>query len=654
MSKQSKRRARIYIALIILQIVLLAVLFFVFDVNISLAVVIFIVELVLFVLLSLAFKNQLQEKSTGIRQYLGQTAEEAYLRGGIGLVSYDDEYLVTWMSDLFEQRGIDRVGHKVLSWLPEVSELLAGDADSVEVKLDENTYSISRKEDGQVLIFKDVTDEVFYKDKLEHEQLVLGLANFDNYEQSTEYVDETELSNINLAVRGPFNEYCDKYGILAKRINNSRYLLILDEEIFNQLMEDRFSIVNTVRRAAQNNDVVITLSLSFARGSDSFVELDTMASDMMDLAQARGGDQVAMQMVGEEVKFFGGSTEAAEKRSKVRVRVMSHAFRDLIQGSDNVIVCGHKNADFDCIGAAICVARMVEALHKPVSIIAKSGGIEEKLADAMQQNKEILEEEVNFITEAEALNQLGSRSLVVMVDHNAASQSNGQKVLESAEKVVIIDHHRRGSETNLQPVLAYIEAGASSTCEIVTEMIPYVSKNTDLSELDATFMLTGMVIDTQKWRVRCGARTYEAASSLRQMGADPQVADNYLKDTFDEFALKSLALSKSERYSNGVIIAPVENVMTRSLMSQVADSLLGIQGVNAAFVIANTEEETCISARSNGKMNVQLIMESMGGGGHLTSAALQREHCSIDDLKAELLESINTYFKEEDIDESDS
>ena len=375
----------------------------------------------------------------------------------------------------------------------------------------------------------------------------------------------------------------------------------------------------------------------------------------MDLVQSRGGDQVAMQSVGGEVKFYGGSSEATEKRSRVRVRVISSALRDLMMHSTNVIICGHKNADFDCIGSDLCLAQMAKALHKPVSIIAKTGGIEEKLASAMKENKDILDEEVQFITESEALNQLQDNSLVIMTDHHNKGQSNGAKVLDIAKKVVVIDHHRRSSEMGVKPILVYIEAAASSTCELVTEMIPFVSKRTDLSEVDATFMLAGMTIDTQNWRVRTGARTYEAASSLRKMGANPQDANRYLKDTFQEFAMKSLALSNSERYSHGIIIAPVEEEgMTRSLMSQVADNLLNIQSVNAAFVIANTDNQTAISARSNGTINVQRIMESMGGGGHLSGAAVQREKQDIHASKAELIAAIEQYFKEEAVDESNT
>jgi c-di-AMP phosphodiesterase-like protein len=334
---------------------------------------------------------------------------------------------------------------------------------------------------------------------------------------------------------------------------------------------------------------------------------------------------------------------------------MSHALRDLIQQSSNVIICGHKNADFDCIGSAICLSRICSSLHKQVCIIARTGGIEEKLEGAMKANEEILKKEVNFVTEGEAINQLQDNSLVIMTDHHNVRQSNGAKLLEQARKVVVIDHHRRSTDMGVKPVLIYIEAGASSTCELLTEMIPYMSQRTNLSDIDASFMLAGMIIDTQRWRVRTGSRTYDAASVLRKYGADPQTAYDWLRDTFDEFTVKSMAMATAERYPGGVIIAPIrEKNMTRSLMSQVADSLLTIQSVQASFVIAQSGSDTCISARSGGRINVQRIMETMGGGGHLSAAAVQRPKSSVDALKAELIAAVEKYLKEEAADESDS
>lgn len=602
------------------------------------------------------FEKQAEEQSRGVRNILGDSAEEALLAGELGMVIYDDSYVITWMSELFSKRDINKIGRKILTWIPEADDLISGRSDMVTVQIDDYVFELRRKDNLPLLYFRDITRQAQAEQHYSEERIVIGMACFDNYEESTQFEDEADVANINNAVKAPLTEYCRSYGILLKRLSNARYLLVLNEKVFAQLNADHFSVLNRVRKAAQKMDVSITLSMAFARGTGHYEELDEMVANLMDLAQTRGGDQVAVQTAGEDVKYFGGSSEAAEKRSRVRVRVMSHTLRDLVQKSSNVIICGHKNADFDCMGSAICLAQMCKALNKQAVIIAKTGGIEEKLKAAMDEHAEELRQEISFVTESEALNQLQSNTLVIMTDHHNIKQSNGAKVLENARKIVVIDHHRRATDMGVKPVLIYIEAGASSTCELLAEMLPYVSGRVDLSELDATIMLTGMIVDTNRWRYRTGSRTYDAASALRKMGADIQMANEFLKDSYTEFEIKSAVTAQSEKYDHGVVIAPVKDrVITRSLMSQVADNLLNIQDVQAAFVIANTgDNETAISARSTRAVNVQVIMERMHGGGHMTAAAMQRSRCSIDDLKQELLQTIDQYFKEEKQDESDS
>lgn len=656
MQQKMAKVRKVLLVAILIQIVLLAVLFiFNLDKSIFPGIAILIVEAVLFIYIMDRFENVYQEQATGVKSVLGKTAKDAYLYGGVGIVAYDDEHVITWMSDLFEERGINRVGRKVLVWLPEAEGLMNGNADRTNVQLDDRIYEVTKKEDQSILFFRDITDLNNYRLAYEEERTVVGMASLDNYEESTQYEDEAVVSAINVAVRTPFTDYCKEHGILVRRINNYRYLLVLNEKIFSDLVADHFSILNTVRKAAQKNDVSITLSMAFARGTDNFEILDNMVTKSMDLAQSRGGDQVAVQVAGEDVKFFGGSTEATEKRSRVRVRVMAHTLRELILRSSNVIICGHKEQDFDCMGSALGMATLVRSLKKPVVIIEKTGGVEEKLKHVLTVNKETLQEDFTFVSEGEALNQLQEKTLVIMVDHHSAKQSNGQKVLEEATNIAIIDHHRRSTEMGIKPTFVYLEAGASSASELITELVPYVSRRATISELVATIMLAGMTIDTNRFRMRTGVRTYEAASALRRMGADPLEADEYLKDSYEEFSEKTEIMAMSKSYPHHVVITPVySKVLSRTMISKIADSLLEIQDVDAAFVIAkNTDGMTGISARSNGNVNVQVIMEAMGGGGHMTAAAMQSDE-KVEAIEKQLKEKIEAYFEEADTDESDT
>ena len=653
--KMSRIKQIVFVALAI-QLAVIILLQLIFKINILPGILVLIVEALITVYLLDYFQSANEEESIGLEKYLGGSYAEAYLVGGVGMMNYDENYVITWQSELFKERGLDRIGSKLLTWLPEANDIISGETEKVSVTIDQYVYEVSKRENAPTIFFKDITLLNKYRGKYNEEHVVLGLASFDNYEESTMYADDADIANINATIRTPLNEYFQKFGVFLRRLNNNRYLLVLNEKIYREIAADRFSILNIVRKASQKAEVSITLSMAFAKGSSNFAELDETVTKLMDLAQTRGGDQVAIQVVGEDVKYFGGSTEAAEKRSRVRVRVMAHALRDLIQHSSNVIICGHKNADFDCIGSAICLSKMASAFNKPVSIIAKTGGIEEKLDAAMKGNEKELAEDITFVTEGEAINQLKDDTLVIMTDHHNILQSNGAKLLEMAERIVVIDHHRRSTDMGVKPILIYIEAGASSTCEILTEMIPFVSSKVDISELEATFMLAGMTIDTRKWRERTGVRTYDAASALRKLGADPQVAYDYLKDTYDEFVLKSAIMNASERYPDGIVIAAVENEkITRSIMSQVADSLLSIQDVKAAFVIAQDKNTgiNSISARSNGEINVQAIMEAMHGGGHMTAAATQRKDATVKELKEELIDIIEQQKKEAE-DESNS
>ncbi len=637
--------------LIIVTIVEALLLFFFragLDRMILPAVIILIIQVAAYFYLTERFESMMEEQAIGVRDALGVTAEKAFLFGEIGLLMYDDDYVITQMSELFEQRGLNHVGSKVLSWLPEVDPLISGQGDTATVQLDERMYEITRREDEPVLIFRDITEQHNAMLSYSEERPVIGIAVLDNYDEVTQYEDDASLSNINAAVRTPLTDYFRERGILLKRISNSRYYMVLNEKMFSDLVSDHFSILNTIRRSAAKQDLAISLSMAFARGTERLEELDEIAVKLIDLAQSRGGDQVVVQQAGGEVKYFGGSSEATEKRSRVRVRVMANTFRELISRSSNVIICGHRNMDFDCVGSAIGVARAATALNKQVCIIGKTGGIEEKLAKVLAENAEELNQEVRFVTESEAINQLQANTLTVMVDHHNIKQSNGSKLLESASKIAIIDHHRRSTEMGVKPVLVYIEAGASSACELITEMMPYISSRIEISELAANIMLAGMTIDTNRFHVRTGARTFEAAAALRKLGADPMQVDDYLKDTYDELTLKASCMSKAKRHDNAIITIPYKDgVLTRSLMSQVADQMLEIQGIDAVFVIADdTEGETAISARSNGKVNVQRIMEAIGGGGHMTAAAVQRKRCDIDELERELLAQTEEYFRE--------
>ncbi len=600
------------------------------------------------------YNGDSKKRMLAVSEIVTSEVSEALTIGNVGLLTYDSNYVITWMSEFFEERKMNYISKKLLLWIPEVNELFRGEVDKIDVMIDDINFEITRKNDKQVLYFQDVTQSKKLQKTYDDEQLVLGIIHLDNYDETTLYLEEHEVANINSNIRQPLFEWCRNNDMLVKRLKSDRFLVVLNEKTFINIANDRFSILKQTRSRSLDLDVAITLSMAFARGSNDLLELDDMVSALLGLAQSRGGDQVAYRKKGEEVKYFGGSSEALEKRSRVRVRIMANALKGLITKASNVIIVGHKEMDFDCLGAALAMSSIVQAYEKPVSIVFKTGGIEEKLNAVCEDEKVKLNERHRLITESEALNQLVKDTLVIMVDHHNTLVSNGANVLSKAKKIVTIDHHRRSADIKVNPVLIYIEAGASSTCELIAEFVPYLSSEVEIEDVEANIMLAGITVDTNRFRVRTGSRTFEASSMIRKWGADPLVVNEYLKDEYSEFEMKNDVLKYCQRLDDGMVVAAVENKkLSRSMMSQVADMILMVKDVKASFVIAMcTDNQVAISSRSNGEVNVQIIMEKMHGGGHLTAAALQRDNETVSDLKDELIQVIKEYTMEEKANES--
>ena len=649
-------RLKIQVGVIIFaQLIILGVIAY-FDLRfVVVATIVLIIEGVLLFYVITSYDKEANQKIISISRILGSDAKDAFLFGEIGLVTYDDNINITWMSELFEEREIQLIGEKVTSWLPETSVLFQGDQDRIIVEYDECFYEITRRSDAQILFFKDVTNEHDLEISYENEKVVLGMIHLDNYEETTQYEEEQTISFIDSQIKQPIVDWAKKHGMFIRRVKADRYLVVLNERIYSAIAEERFSILNHTRTQSQENDISITLSMAFARGTDDFSKLDEMVNGLLELAQSRGGDQVAIKKYGEDVKYFGGRSEALEKRSRVRVRVMAQTLRDLIQKSSRVIIVGHKNMDFDCMGSALGMSRIVATYQKPVSIVCLTGGIEEKLTGALAKYQDILETRHDFINQEEALEMLDEDTLVIMVDHHNVEQSNSGELIGKANKVVVVDHHRRQSDFTFNPVMVYIETSASSVSELVTEFFPYQITRVDVAAEEATIMFTGILIDTLRFKNRTGYRTFEAAAELKKHGADPIESDNLLKDDYQEFELKTSIMKYSERRDHNIIVTPFyeSKVISRAMLSQVADSTLEIQGVEATFVIAYVKEnQVAISARSTGKINVQVIMERMQGGGHFTAAALQRDGTSIEAVVEELNKTLEDYFKEDTEDES--
>ncbi len=595
------------------------------------------------------FDKALAKRSLTLSQIIGEEASQAFVFGNIGILTYDGNLNVTWANDFLMSRFEMIMGKQISSWLPETQALFNSEAEMVTVTVDAYTYEIGKKEDGQTLFFRDITDTHALKELSTNQQMVIGYIHLDNYEETALYSDDKTTGQIDTNIRQRIIEWARGQGILVRRLRTNRLMLVLNQQLFETMIQDHFSIMNIVHEEAAKLDVAITLSIGFGKGSNDVQMLDEMALNALELAQSRGGDQIAIKAYDQEVQYLGGSSQAQEKRSKVRARIIGQTLKDLIHKSDNVILVGHKEMDFDCMGSAIAMSNIIRSNGKDAYIVL-AGGIEEKLNRAYLEYQEELKRNCVFIDEAQAIRLTQPKSMVIMLDHHNANQSSVPNLVTKSKRVVVIDHHRRNQDFTFDPMMVYTETAASSCCELVTELIPYQPKHLDLTKEEATMILTGVMIDTNRFRNRTGSRTFEVASMLKQYGADPLKADEFLKDDYQTFELKAKLFSNITIDGHSMAITSLQSeTVSRSVMSQTADSMLAIKGVEASFVVAKDDnDQVAVSARSNGNVNVHVIMEKMNGGGHFTAAGLQRSNTTVSEVLAELKAVLQHNVDEED------
>lgn len=623
------------------------------KVNIVLPAIIYIVFVITIIIILYVLSLRKKEDIDEIVNNLSASTSLALNEGKIGILVYDENFNISFVSEMFKEKHIDRTGEKLLSWLPDLQDILNGNAEHTTVVINDDKYEVSKKSDSYALIFKDISKEYDLEKKIEDEAYVLGLCNFDNYDETNE--NEDTITYVNANIKIPVIEYFKEYGIVYRTLRNNRLQLILNYSKYQQLLKDRFSILNVVRKQAKNADLEITLSMAFALGYEDLLELDEQTSSLLELAQTRGGDQVVIKENGKDAIFYGGSSEARESRSKVKVRVMANTLKNLLKKANNVFIVGHIDADADCLGSMLAMATITKEFNDNVSVITESGSIEQTTKEVLNAYKKELSENINFISENEALVKTNENTVVIMCDHHSLDQTNCKTLLKQATNVAIIDHHRRKEDLDVAATLLYVEASASSTCEIVSEFFAYVPR-IEISDALANFMYLGIVIDTNHFRVRTGTRTFEAARLLRNLGADPSVVEELLQEPYINVKKRTELINAAVRYTNNILITCIEKgEYPRSIASQACDTLIQTRDIAAVFVICYSEsDEGIITARSKGDINVQVILEKMDGGGHMYAAGLQRKGALVTDLKTELIKNIEDYLIEKKEQENES
>lgn len=503
------------------------------------------------------------------------------------------------------------------------------------------------------LYVQDITGLETLRNSYKLSRTVLAYIQIDNYDEVIQGLDEAARTALLLSVNQQLDNWMKSLGGFMRRVSDDLYIVILERKALDKAIAARFDILDKVRQLHSANRLPVTLSMGVAVADcQSMSDLGTQAQAGLDLALGRGGDQVAVQ-IGGKTQFFGGRAKAVEKHTRVKARVVAHAIREIMDGADAVFVMGHHNEDFDCFGASMGVAKMARQLGKPVKIVLSdmNEGIG-KFSDILKENEEYQDIIVraNDLVNVTALNPV-----LVVVDTHIPHLVATPALLERIHRVIVIDHHRRSEHFIKNPLLVYIEPASSSSSELVTELLMYFSDNLVLSRVEATALYSGLVVDTKNFAVQTGVRTFDAAAYLRRSGADPVMVRHLFRTDYETTVALAKAEARSEFYQGGLIVSTCPELISNGqvIAAQVADSLLRIENVRMSIVVFQLTEDTVgISARSTGELNVQVIMEAFGGGGHQNVAGAQIKGGDVEDIKQKAIEIAKKYIEEFDQDES--
>jgi c-di-AMP phosphodiesterase-like protein len=577
--------------------------------------------------------------------------QEALIKMPVGILLYDKDLTVEWANPYLQQYFGDAelLGQPLSAIDADLANLVASNQDSNESQTitwgDHQFEMIIQKTIG-VAYLMDITRYAKIEARAENERVVIGHVFLDNYDEITQTLNDQTVTNLNSYVTNHLTDWASKYGMYVRRIANDRFLLVAYVQALQAVEADKFKILDTIREETSKQNYPLTLSVGIAYGDANLAQLAVTSQSNLDLALGRGGDQVVVRAKGEQARFYGGKTNPMAKRTRVRARMIAQALQELFKQTDKVFVVGHSRPDMDAIGAALGIRRIAQMNGKDCYVVVDPDHLHsdvERLMGRVGQDPEIANA---IVTPEAALSQVTDQSLLVMVDHSKPSITSAPALYERlAARTVIIDHHRRGEEFPENPMLVYIEPYASSTCELITEMFEYQpTNNGSINKLEATAMLAGITVDTKSFSLRTGTRTFDAASYLRSVGADGLLAQNLLKESVASYIQKNHLIDSVEMISENMALCTGEDDIPYDpvIAAQAADTLLSLSDIDASFVITRRPDgRVGISARSLGDINVQVIMEELGGGGHLSNAATQVEGHTVTEVKTMLLETID-------------
>ena len=527
-----------------------------------------------------------------------------------------------------------------------------------QVKIGSKTYKVvgeyveskekqknNNKEYMTTLYFIDETKNILLEQKYNNSKLCVGIIMIDNYEEIMQRLSDEDKPILTAQIERNLYDWAATFEGLIIKSERDTFILLLQQKYLKQLEEEKFNILDKIKEIEIPGKVQSTLSIAIATEESSNYEKYKTAQSMIDIALGRGGDQAILRKDGKYI-FFGGRTQELEKRTKVKARIVANALQELMEEAENIFVMGHTNSDIDAMGASLGVYRLAKTIGKQAYIVNTTVGA--TLDSFLQTAKEDEEYQKTIIGKDEAIEKISEDSLLVVVDTHKTSYVDVPELLEKTNKIVIIDHHRRGTDFIENALLTFHEVYASSACELVTELLEYSEQEIKLTQLETEGLYAGIMMDTKNFTFKTGVRTFEAAAYLRKCGVDIIKVKKWFQSDLETYNKISEIVANAEIINDtiGISIYDKEEPDTSLICAKSADELLTISNITASFVIGNLGDKICISGRSIGDINVQLILEKLGGGGHITLAGAQVEGRSIEEVKQELIIRINEYFTE--------
>lgn len=590
-------------------------------------------------------------------------------------VLLDSAGKIMWGNERFlEETNVDKKYHKsITSLFPSITkEFLQKNTRATEIEVSngkkdyrvaihrivfesmlEDQMDMDVKPGDEYLIalyFFDETDLNKYKLENIEQKQVAALVYIDNYDEALESIEDVKRSLLTALIDRKVNQYFSNVDGLVRKIEKDKYFVVFKYKYLHQLEDDKFSILEDVKNVKVGNEMAVTLSIGVGLKGDSYNENYDYAKASIDLALGRGGDQAVVKVKG-LIHYYGGKTEQVERNTRVKARVKALALREIMEGRDNVVIMGHSISDVDSIGAGIGIYCAAKVLGKKAQIVVNDPTSSVRpLMELFTPEKGYPED--LFINSETAIDMTGRNTLVMVVDTNKPSYTECPEILRKTDFICVLDHHRQGSEVISNPVLSYIEPYASSACEMVAEVLQYFQEGFKLESREADCIYAGILIDTNNFMTKTGVRTFEAAAYLRRSGAEVNRVRKMIRNDMSAYKARAEAVRNAEVYrkSFAISICPAEYVESPTIVgAQAANELLNVIGIKASFVLTEYNNKIFVSARSIDEINVQIIMERLGGGGHLNVAGAQLVNCSVESAKRIIKDTLDEMLKEGDI-----